>query len=281
LASALETAYLNGEFLPIGQTAISPLDRGFLFGDAVYEVVPIYDNQPLLLEAHLERLDRSLQEISIHNPYSVAAWKTIVNGLAERNGGGDLTVYLQVSRGADAGRDQVFPTAVAPTVFAMATPLKVCDYSNGLTAITLPDDRWGRCDIKSTSLLANVLAREAAAQAGAVDAILIRDGMVTEAAVSSVLLVEKGQLVRRFNSRAILSGTTTDYVVELAEQIGYRCTEEEIAEHRLRQADEIWLTGATKSIAPIVQLDGTPVGNGQPGPVWQKVNQAFEAHKHG
>jgi D-alanine transaminase len=198
-----------------------------------------------------------------------------------RNGGGNLTVYLQVSRGADSGRDQIFPAAISPTVFAMVTRLNRVDYRAGVSAITLPDDRWGRCDIKSTSLLANVLACEAAAKAGAVDAILIRDGKVTEAAVSSVLLVENGELVRRFNSTAILPGTTTDLVLELAKNAGYRCREEEITEQQLRQADEIWLTGATKGIAPVVRLDGHPVGTGQPGPVWQKVEEIFEARKGG
>jgi len=279
LARTLEIAYLNGEYLPINKASISPLDRGFLFGDAVYEVVPIYGDQPLLLDVHLTRLEHSLRELSIDNPYSRSEWKSVVSNLAQRNGGGDLTVYLQVSRGADSGRDQVFPQALPPTVFAMAAKLQSIDYRAGVSAITLADNRWARCDIKSTSLLANVLARETAAKAGAVDAILIRDGKVTEAAVSSVLLVYNGELVRRCNSQAILPGTTTDFVVELAKSAGYHCREEEITEQRLRQADEIWLTGATKGIAPIVRLDGEPIGDGRPGPVWQKVIELFEARK--
>lgn len=279
MARTLEIAYLNGKYLPISEASISPLDRGFLFGDGVYEVVPIYRDQPLLLDAHLTRLEYSLRELSIHNPHSISEWKSVISTLAERNGGGDLTIYLQISRGADSGRDQVFPESLRSTVFAMAAQLQSIDYSAGVSAITLPDNRWARCDIKSTSLLANVLARETAAKQGAIDAILIRDGKVTEAAVSSVLLVENGDLVRRFNSQAILPGTTTDFVVELAGKAGYVCREEEVTEQQLRQADEIWLTGATKGIAPVVQLDGKTIGSGQPGPVWKKVVELFEARK--
>ena len=282
MAKALQTAYLNGKYLPLEEAAISPLDRGFLFGDAVYEVVPVFGNQPLLLGAHLARLDRSLKEISIENPHTEAEWKAIIATLTERNDAPNMTIYMQVSRGADSGRDQAFPGAhVAPSVFAMATPLTVNDYSSGVAAITLPENRWSRCDIKSTSLLANVLARQTAAEAGAVDAILLRDGKVTEAAVSSVIIVENGQLVRRYNSTAILPGTTTDHVVELALSAGFACREEEVTESRLRQADEIWLTGATKGIAPVVTLDGQPVGEGKPGPVWLKVSQLYEAGKLG
>jgi D-alanine transaminase len=144
LAKALETAYLNGKYLPINEAAISPLDRGFLFGDAVYEVIPFYNDQALLMDAHLSRLERSLQEVSIASPHSMSEWKTVISTLVNRNGGGNLTVYLQVSRGADSGRDQVFPAAIPPTVFAMVTRLKSSDYRTGVSAITLPDDRWGR-----------------------------------------------------------------------------------------------------------------------------------------
>jgi D-alanine transaminase len=280
VAAPLPTAYLNGEFQPTDEIRISPLDRGFLFGDAVYEVVPVKAGRPLLIDAHLGRLARSLVALRIDNPHSEAEWRTLVAELTTRNGGGDLAVYIQVTRGVDIGRDHAFPDGVAPTVFAMATALTATDYAGGVSAITLPDQRWGRCDIKATALLANVLARQAARDAGAVDAILLWNGEVTEGAVSSVLIVERGEIVRRPHGNEVLPGTTTDFVVDVARAAGRICREETIDEQRLRAADEIWLTGATKGIAPVVRLDGKPVGTGEPGPVWREVAARFERMLH-
>lgn len=276
MAGTLATAYLNGEFQPIGEVRISPLDRGFLFGDAVYEVVPVNDGRPLLIDAHIGRLTRSLQELKIDNPYSDGRWRELVAELTKRNGGGDLAVYIQVTRGTDAGRDHAFPDDVTPTVFAMATEFSRYDYTQGVSAITLPDQRWGRCDIKATALLANVLARQTAREAGAADAILLWNGEVTEGAVSSVLIVEGEDIVRRPHGNEVLPGTTTDFVVTVAREAGRVCREEVISEERLRTADEIWLTGATKGIAPVVRLDEQPVGTGSPGPIWQSVSEQFE-----
>ncbi len=276
MAATLATAYLNGSFQPTDEIRISPLDRGFLFGDAVYEVVPVRDGRPLLIDAHVGRLGRSLAALRIANPHSDTEWQALVAELTTRNGGGDLAVYIQVTRGTDAGRDHRFPDGVAPTVFAMATVLERTDYSAGVSAITLPDNRWGRCDIKATALLANVLAREAAHDAGAADAILLWNGEVTEGAVSSVLIVEHGEVIRRPQGNEVLPGTTTDFVFEVARSDGLVCHEQAIAEERLRAADEIWLTGATKGIAPVVRLDGQPVGTGAPGPIWQNVSRRFE-----
>lgn len=276
MAATLATAYLNGSFQPTDEIRISPLDRGFLFGDAVYEVVPVRDGRPLLIDAHVGRLGRSLAALRIANPHSDTEWQALVAELTTRNGGGDLAVYIQVTRGTDAGRDHRFPDRVAPTVFAMATVLERPDYSAGVSAITLPDNRWGRCDIKATALLANVLAREAAHDAGAADAILLWNGEVTEGAVSSVLIVEHGEVIRRPQGNEVLPGTTTDFVFEVARSDGLVCHEQAIAEERLRAADEIWLTGATKGIAPVVRLDGQPVGTGAPGPIWQNVSRRFE-----
>jgi len=280
VAGTHATAYLNGEFQPTHEVRISPLDRGFLFGDAVYEVVPVNDGRPLLIDAHIGRLARSLEALRIENPHSEAQWRELVGELTQRNGGGDLAVYIQVTRGTDSGRDHTFPDGVAPTVFAMATELTRYDHSAGVRAITLPDNRWGRCDIKATALLANVLARQTAREAGAVDAILLWNGEVTEGAVSSVLIVDNGDVVRRPHGNEVLPGTTTDFVVEVARAAGLTCREDTITEARLRAADEIWLTGATKGIAPVVTLDEQPVGTGAPGPVWQKVSERFEQMIH-
>ena len=276
MAETLPNAYLNGIFQALDEIRISPLDRGFLFGDAVYEVVPVRSGKPLLIDAHLGRLDRSLEALRIANPYPEARWRELIAELTTRNGGGNLAVYLQVSRGADTGRDHAFPVDATPTVFAMATKLTEHDYADGVKAITLPDNRWGRCDIKATALLANVLAKQTAIESGAAEAILLWDGDVTEGSVSSVLIVENGDVVRRPHGNEVLPGTTTDFVVQVARESGIVVHEQIIDERRLRSADEIWLTGATRGIAPVVELDGAPVGTGAPGPVWQQVVKRFE-----
>ncbi|MEO7385936.1 MAG: aminotransferase class IV [Gammaproteobacteria bacterium] len=281
MTTPLPTAYFNGVFMPLAEVRVSPLDRAFLFGDAVYEVIPVYAGQPFLLEAHLDRLERSLGEVRIRNPHSRSAWVALLGGLIEHNGGGNLAVYVQVSRGADVGRDHTFPgETVAPTVFGMVTPMaQARSDDGGIEAITLPDNRWGRCDIKSTALLANVLARQSAREAGAGEAILIRNGELSEGSASSVIIVERRVLLRRPAGPEVLPGTTTDAVFAIARQGGLSCRDEPIPEQRLRQADEIWVAAATRSIAPVIRLDGRPVGTGKPGPVWQQVAAAFDASK--
>ena len=283
MAAPLPTAWFNGSFMPLAEVRLSPLDRGFLFGDSVYEVVPVYAGQPFLLEPHLDRLERSLNEVRIRNPYGRREWVALVAGLVQRNDGGNGAVYLQVTRGADAGRDHTFPgDQIQPTVFGMMTPIRDAQPGQpGIRAITSPDLRWGRCDIKSTALLANVLARQAAQEALASEAILIRDGQLTEGSASSVIIVENGSLIRRPAGREVLPGTTTDAVFAVARRCGRTCREEPISEERLRRADEIWVAAATRGIAPVVVLDGRPVGTGQPGPVWQQVAAAFDATRGG
>jgi len=280
VAETLAIVYLNGSFVPLGEATVSPLDRGFLFGDAIYEVIPVYDGRPFLLDAHLQRLNRSLDELRIAKPHSAEHWQTIIDGLIERNDGDDLTIYIQVTRGADSGRDHMFPDQVKPTVFGMASVLASPDFSAGVSAITRQDNRWNRCDIKATALLANVLSHQQAREAGAADAILIWNDEVTEGASSSVIIIENGELVRRPSGHEILPGTTTDHVVTLSRAAGLGYRQERISTERLRGADEIWLTSATKGIAPIVQLDDQPVGTGTPGPVWKKIIKLYEASKH-
>ncbi len=272
MADALSIVYLNGSFQNIREAHISPLDRGFLFGDAVYEVIPVHGGKPLLLKEHLERLERSLSEIRMVNPHTPEEWSSIVKSLIEQNSGGNLGIYIQISRGADTGRDHAVPDGIDPTVFGMASRIADTDsWDSGVTAITLPDLRWARCDIKSTALLANVLARQQAVEAGADDAILIRDGYVTEASVSSVIIVEGGVLVTRNNGPELLPGTTRQLVLTLATEAGLSCREEAISEERLRTADELWLMSAGRGVVPVTHLDGSPVGDGKPGPVWNRV----------
>ena len=279
MADVLPVAYLNGQYLAIHEACISPLDRGFLFGDAVYEVIPVFGGKALLLDAHLKRLARSLEQLDMVNPMDTSGWTAVIEQLVQRNGGGDLGVYLQITRGADSKRDHLPPAGIQPTVFGMvsAAPARC----GAISAITLPDSRWGRCDIKATALLANILARRQAAQAGADEAILVWEGMVTEGSSSSVLIVEGGRLVRRPNSQDILPGTTTDLIVQLASEAGHTCSEEMIATSRLHEADEVWVTSAMRGVAAVTLLDGNPVGDGQPGPVWRKVAELYEARKYG
>ena len=279
MAEVLPTAYLNGEFLPVETARISPLDRGFLFGDAVYEVIPVFGGKALLLDAHLARLAKSLEALGITDPLPESGWRDLISRLAQENGGGDMGVYLQVSRGADRGRDHAFPEDLQPTVFGMASPAPA-PRTEGLRAITLPDTRWGRCDIKATALLANVLARQTAVEAGADEAILVWNGEVTEGASSSVILREGDELVRRANSEAILPGTTTDLVVELAATAGFQCREESIPVARLLAADEVWIASAMRGVAAVVNIDGKTIAGGQPGTAWQAVSRAFEAFKY-
>lgn len=283
MAAPLPTAWFNGTFTPLAEVRVSPLDRAFLFGDAVYEVIPVFSGQPFLLDAHLDRLERSLKELRIRNPHKRVEWVAVIAGLVQRNGGGNLAVYLQVSRGADVGRDHAFPgDHVAPTVFGMVSVISEPHPDlAGIKAITRPDQRWGRCDIKSTALLANVLARQEAREAGAGEVLLIRDGELSEGSASSVIIVENGVLLRRPAGPDVLPGTTTDAVFAVARQCGRSCRDEAITEVRLRRADEIWIGAATRGVVPVVVLDDQPVGDGTPGPVWRQVAAAFDTTKPG
>ncbi len=284
MAAPLHTAWFNGSFMPLSEVRISPLDRAFLFGDAVYEVIPVYASQPFLLDPHLDRLERSLRELCIRNPHRRADWMEIITGLIEHNGGGNLAVYLQISRGADTRRDHAFPPdSVPPTVFGMVSTITEPHPDQlGLRAITVADQRWSRCDIKSTALLANLLARQAAREADASEAILLRDGQLSEGSASSVIIVERGALIRRPAGPEVLPGTTTDAIFIAAARSGLECRDEMISEQRLREADEIWIAAATRGITPVLELDGRMIGDGRPGPVWRQVAAAFEAMKpHG
>jgi D-alanine transaminase len=280
MADALPIVYVNGAFLPKADARISPFDRGFLFADAVYEVVPVFGNKVVLLENHLLRLANSLRELRIANPHSDTEWRDIIATLIADNGGGDLAIYIQVSRGAEDGRDHFYPSGITPTVFAMATAITASKKdTTGLSVITLEDNRWARCDIKSTSLLANIMARQAARDAGADDAILVEDGVLTEAGAASVITVEGGTIIARPNSNHLLPGTTRAMVLALAHEAGIPCKEEIVSEERLHQADEIWLMSATKGVVPVIRIDGNPVGTGSPGPVWQQLYQLYENAK--
>jgi D-alanine transaminase len=279
MADPLPICYVNGEFTPLAEARISPLDRGFLFGDSVYEVLPVFGGRMFRFREHFDRLARSLREIRIPSPHTHVQWLALLEDLIERNGGGDMYVYVQVTRGAEYGRNHTFPARVVPTVFAMAAPLPQLtpeQRENGLRATTVEDFRWGRCDIKTTALLANVLMKQEAAEAGAQEAIIVRNGEVLEGGSSSVFVVLDGVVYTPPNSRSILPGTTRDAAIELAEG-AVRVQVRPITLAELRSADEVWISAATRDIVPITQIDGRPVGNGKPGPLWRRLSAAFDA----
>lgn len=279
--SSENTVYLNGQFLPADQAQVSVLDRGFIFGEGVYEVIPVYGGHALKIEHHLQRLNDSLDGIRLANPLTKQQWRDMLAKLIDANNGGDLSVYIQVTRGA-APRDHVMPETTTPTVFAMATPLKPVPthlFKEGAKAITSADIRWQYCHIKSTSLLANTLLRQQARDAGADEAILIRDGEVTEGAASSVFIVRDGVLLTPPKGNAILPGITRDIVLEVAQQAGIDCRERAFTEADLRTADEVWVTSSLREIVPVTTLDDAPVGDGKPGPLWQQVLRLYQDYK--
>jgi D-alanine transaminase len=277
MAEPLAICYLNGEYLPLREARISPLDRGFLFADSVYEVLPAFAGRMFRFREHFDRLARSLREIRIESPHSHADWRTLLERLIELNGSGDMYVYVQVTRGAEYGRNHAFPAGITPTVFAMACPLPVLTREireRGLRAVTIEDFRWGRCDIKATGLLANVLMKQQAAEAGAEEAILVRDGEVLEGASTSVFVVRNGVLITSPDSHRILPGTTRDVALELAAP-HMKIDVRSISLDELRSADEVWLSSATRDVLPVTAIDDQPVGMGKPGPNWLQVSQAF------
>jgi len=269
--------YLNGEFVPPEQAMVPVLDRGFLFGDGVYEVIPAYGGCLFRLEQHLDRLDRSLAGIRLANPLGREAWRAMLAELLHRNGGGDRSVYLQVTRGA-APRDHAFPSPGRPTVVAQVNPL-VAAATEGVAAITARDIRWELCHIKAITLLPNALLRQQAREAGAYEAILERGGAVTEGAASNVFVVHGDEVATPPRGPGLLAGITRDLVMELLQAAGRPCREREVAVAELAGADEIWLTSSTREIMPVIRLDDRPVGAGVAGPRWREVHELYQAYK--
>ena len=282
MATPLPVCHLNGLELPLAEARISPLDRSFLFGDGVYEVIPVYGGRPFRFAAHAERLARSLATIRIRDPHGREDWRRLVESLVVANGGGDQYVYIQVSRGAEFGRNHAPLPDIEPTVFAYCSPwpaVSADTLARGVACITAQDTRWARCDIKSVALLANVLLRQLAVDAGATETILLRDGKLMEGSASTVHVVLHGELVTPPNSHRILPGTTRGVVIDIADSLGIAHRTAEVTEAELRGADEIWLAAATREVQPVTSLDGAPVGNGSPGPLWQRVYAGYQALK--
>ena len=275
------SVYLNGHFMPLADAKVPALDRGFVFGDGVYELVPVYSRKPFRLEEHLRRLQHSLDGIRLANPHGVARWRELIEQLIALQEFDDQSIYLQITRGV-APRDHAFPPGVPPTVFMFAQPLVSATGAQkaaGVCAITAPDIRWGRCDIKAISLLANVLARQQAVDAGCAETVMLRDGFLSEGAASNIFVVKNGVLLAPPPSNLILTGITYDVVLELAAAHGIPAELRAISEAELRSADELWMTSSTKEIMPIVKLDGVPVGAGVPGPLARQMDALYQDFK--
>ena len=278
----MTTAYLNGSYLPLEDACVPVMDRGFLFGDGVYEVIPVYRGRLFRLAQHLLRLQNSLDGVRIGNPLTVDAWRALLEELVNRNSGSNQAVYLQVTRGVAPKRDHAFPVGVRPTIFAMSNPLpEARDISGeqGIHAITLPDIRWQHCNIKAITLLPNIMLRQQAVEADTAEAILIKDGYATEGAASNIFIVRNGVLITPPKGPTLLPGITRDLIIELAADNAVPYREAGISEAELHSAGEIWLTSSTREISPVVRLDDTVVGDGWPGPVWKSMTALFQAYK--
>jgi D-alanine transaminase len=282
MADPLPLCYLNGNYLPLADARISPLDRGFLYSDGVYEVMPVYGGRPFRFDAHVRRMKQSLEAIRMEDPLPTQQWRQIVGTLIERNGGGDQYVYWQVTRGAERGRNHAPLPDIPRTVFAFCAPFPVAApsvFTQGVACVTAEDTRWSRCDIKSVSLLANVLLRQLAVDVNAAETILIRDGDVLEASASAVHVVVDGEVCAPANSNRILPSITRSVMEELADRAGVKFRAVRVSEAQMRSASEILLSAATREVQPVTSLDGRPVGAGTPGPIWRRIRAAFDGYK--
>lgn len=288
-ATAESLCYLNGEYTRVADAKVSVLDRGFLFGDGVYEAMPVYDRRIFRFDEHMARLDRSLAKLRIDNPHTSSQWlermRRLIAALHEQTGAADQFLYLQVTRGV-APRDHVMPKDIAPTVFIMASPLRPPTAEQrhaGVACVSARDFRWERGDIKCTSLLGNVLARQISADAGAAETILFRDGFLTEAASSNVWIAKDGALIGPPKSEHVLEGIRVDLLRELCEDEGIGYSLRPIPESEVATADELLLSSSTKEVLAVTKLDGDPVGHGalrgKPGPVYARLYEAYQRAK--
>jgi D-alanine transaminase len=276
-----QIVYLNSRYLPLADAKVSVLDRGFIYGDGVYEVIPVYGRRPFRMPQHLKRLQYSLDGIRLANPHSDAQWQRLIEDLIARQPFDDQAVYLQVTRGV-AKRDHAFPAGVAPTIFMMSNPLVVPtreQVERGVAVVTAEDNRWHRCDLKTTSLLGNVLMRQLAADANAVETVMFRDGFLTEASSSNVLIVRDGKVVAPPKDNLILPGITYDAAQEMTRAAGVSLEIRPVPREEALGADEMWLSSSTREVLAVTSLDGRPFAGGTPGPVFRRIHAAFQAAK--
>jgi len=271
--------YLNGDYMPLEEARVSVLDRGFTFGDGVYEVFLVYRRQIFRFAEHMQRLDNSLAAIHMHNPLSHEKWMKILMTLVKGNPASDQSLYLQITRGVSE-RDHSITLAKTPTIFAMSKPLPQRDLTRGINVITLEDIRWKYCHIKAITLLPSVLLRHQATLAGAAEAVLLRDGYVTEGAASNVFIVHDGIIKTPPKDGSLLPGITRDLILELLLRADIPCAETRITDKELRAAEEIWTSSSTWEIVPVIKLDGHPVGKGRPGSHWQRVYEIYQQFKN-
>jgi D-alanine transaminase len=278
--------YLNGEFLPLDQARVPVMDRGFLFGDGVYEVIPVYSRRAFRLAEHLRRLQGSLDGMRLVNPHTNAEWTALIERIVGEGETDDQSVYIQVTRGPMAVRNHAFPKTITPTVFIMGEALHTPPDSQreqGIAAVSAADFRWLRCDLKVTSLLANCLLRQMAIEAGCIETLLFRDGYLSEGAASNIFMVKDGLLLAPPKNHLMLAGVTYDVVLEIAAAHGLAHEVRDLREEEVREADELWMTSSTKEVLPIVTLDGKPVGHGescgQPGPAFAKMYGWYQDFK--
>ncbi|MGE0013229.1 MAG: D-amino acid aminotransferase [Azoarcus sp.] len=279
----MSLCYLNGRYQPLDEARVSPMDRGFLFGDGAYEVIPVYSRHPFRLEEHVARLESTLASIRLPNPHHPDEWAAIIREVIDRNAREDQSVYLQVSRGADDIRNHAFPKVVRPTVFVLSEPLvtpPAFQREEGVACVSAADFRWLRCDLKTVALLANCLLRQHALDQGCVETILFRDGFLTEGAASNIFVVKDGVMLAPPKSHLMLPGITYDVVLELAVRHGLRHEVREILENEVRHADELWMTSSTKEVLPITRLDDKAVGRGTPGPVGLQMHAWYQDFKN-
>lgn len=279
----MSLCYLNGRYQPLDEARVSPMDRGFLFGDGAYEVIPVYSRHPFRLEEHVARLENTLASIRLPNPHRPDEWAAIIREVIDRNAWEDQSVYLQVSRGVDDKRNHAFPKVVRPTVFLMSEQLITPpDYQReeGVACVSAADFRWLRCDLKTVALLANCLLRQHAIDQGCVETVLFRDGFLTEGSSSNIFMVKDGVLLTPPKSHLMLPGITYDVVLELAVSHGLKHEVREILEDEVRHADELWMTSSTKEVLPITRLDDKAVGNGRPGPLGQQMYAWYQDFKN-
>jgi len=278
---ATDIIYLNGEFMPLEEARIPVLDRGFIFGDGVYEVIPVYSRHPFRLPEHLQRLQHSLDGIRLANPLSDTEWTRLTHDIVARNPGDDQSIYFQITRGV-AKRAHEFPQNVKPTVFMMSSPLVTPppeQVENGIACITATDFRWLKCDVKSVSLLGNCLLKQAAVDAGVIEVVMFRDGYLTEASASNVCVVRNGVLLAPPKNHLILPGITYDVVLELARADKIPLEVREVSEQEVRTAQEIWITSSTREVLAVTTLDGRAVGDGRPGAMFRRVHALYQDFK--
>ena len=278
------TAYVDGAFLPLAEARVSPMDRGFLFGDGAYEVIPVYSRRAFRLDEHVARLGNTLAAMRLANPHGADEWKAIILEIVARNPWDDQSVYLQVTRGADTKRNHAFPgPEVKPTVFLMSEPLvtpSAEQLATGIAAVSAADIRWLRCDLKTVSMLANCLLRQHAIDHGCMETVLFRDSFLTEGAASSIFVCKDGVLLVPPKSHLMLPGITYDVVLELARSHGMKHEVREVLEAEVRTADELWMTSSTKEVLPITSLDGRAVGDGKPGPMGRQMYAWYQDFKN-